>query len=208
MKEYFVEEITVGLRETQHLAQPVRAGFIKIACEADINQVPAHLIESASDGLTDNITWSFPAGPRQTVSLDGSFSHGSGPQAQRIFNWTAIFDEVHDFELNTRGVAGGTGAIVSDAALNDDGTANTAARIDFVGPGGVGDPQNGFNVGSARALAVSGATPEDWDDIMNYIMTIRAPKAATVYDGDPEAGRQVFQDAGCQNCHGGSLWTL
>ena len=45
---YFVEEITVGLRETQYMAQPVRAGFIKIACEADINQVPAHLIEAAA----------------------------------------------------------------------------------------------------------------------------------------------------------------
>ena len=45
---YFVEEITVGLRETQHLAQPVQAGFIKIACEADINQVPPHLIEAAA----------------------------------------------------------------------------------------------------------------------------------------------------------------
>ena len=48
VKAYFVEEISLGLRETQHLAQPVRAGFIKIACEADLNQVPAHLIEAAA----------------------------------------------------------------------------------------------------------------------------------------------------------------
>lgn len=46
--DYFIEEITVGLRETEHLLQPVRAGFIKIACEADLNQVPAHLIEAAA----------------------------------------------------------------------------------------------------------------------------------------------------------------
>jgi phosphotriesterase-related protein len=46
--DYFTEEITVGLREAQHLPQPVRAGFIKIACEADLNQVPAHLIEAAA----------------------------------------------------------------------------------------------------------------------------------------------------------------
>jgi len=157
-------------------------------------------------GLTDNVTWVFPAGPRQTVDLSPTFNEGG--TVQRILNWTAIFDEVHDFELNTRGVAGGTGAIVSAADLNADGTANTDARIDFVGPGGVGDPANGFNIGSSRAIAQSGATPEDWDDIMNYIMTIRAPKAATVYDGDPAAGREVFEAGGCQNCHGGPLWTL
>ena len=65
------------------------------------------------DGLSDDITWSFAAGPRQTTSLDGSFSHGAGPQKQRIFNWTAIFDEIHDFERNTRDVSGGLGAITA-----------------------------------------------------------------------------------------------
>lgn len=157
-------------------------------------------------GLTDNVTWSFPAGPRQTVDLAPTFNRGG--TVQRILNWTGIFDEVHDFELNTRGVAGGTGAIVSSTDLNPDGTANTAARIDFVGPGGTADPDNGFNVGSARAVAVSGATPDDWDAIEAYVATLRAPRAATVSDGDPVAGRVVFEEGGCQNCHGGALWTL
>jgi YVTN family beta-propeller protein len=157
-------------------------------------------------GLTDNVTWSFPAGPRQTVDLSGSFDRGGG--IQRVFNWTAIFDEVHDFELNTRGVAGGTGAIVTSADLNEDGTANAAARIDFVGPGGPADPLNGFNIGSTRAVAASGALPDDWDDIEAYIMTLRPPRAAYAYAGDPDAGRVVFEEAGCQNCHGGPLWTL
>ena len=31
---------------------------------------------------------------------------------RRVLNWTGIFDEVHDFELNTRGNSGGVGAIV------------------------------------------------------------------------------------------------
>ncbi|MEM7158908.1 MAG: YncE family protein [Myxococcota bacterium] len=157
-------------------------------------------------GLTDNVTWRFPAGPRQTVDLSGSFNEGGA--VQRIFNWTAIFDEVHDFELNTRGVAGGTGAIVNDAGLNDDGSPNAAARIDFIGEGGVPNPENGFNVGSTRAVALSGATPEDWDDIMNYVATLRAPNAATVADGDATAGRAVFEEGGCHNCHAGPLWTL
>jgi YVTN family beta-propeller protein len=68
------------------------------------------------DGLTDNVTWFFARGPRQTTSLDGSFDRTGAP---RLFNWTAVFDEVHDFELNTRGNSGGVGAIVHRAS---DGT--------------------------------------------------------------------------------------
>lgn len=45
---YFIEELTTGLRETQHLDRPVRAGFIKIACRSDISKTPAHLIEAAA----------------------------------------------------------------------------------------------------------------------------------------------------------------
>ncbi|HEX5057825.1 MAG TPA: YncE family protein, partial [Kofleriaceae bacterium] len=71
------------------------------------------------DGLTDNMTWVFAAGPRQTTSQDGSFSHGAGTQKQRIFNWTGIFDEHHDFERNTRDVSGGLGAITTAATAAD-----------------------------------------------------------------------------------------
>src|SRR6185295_6368058 len=63
------------------------------------------------DGLSDNMTWSFGAGPRQSTALDGSYSHGGGVQKQRVFNWTGIFAEMHDFERNTRGTQGGKGAI-------------------------------------------------------------------------------------------------
>jgi YVTN family beta-propeller protein len=157
-------------------------------------------------GTTDNVTWSFPAGPRQTVDTSATFDKTGSKQ--RILNWTAIFDEVHDFELNTRGVAGGTGAIVSTTMLNADGSANVAARIDIVGPGGVPNPKNAFNHGSARGVALTGATPDEWDVIEAYMKTIRAPRGRTNLAGDAVAGRQVFQDAGCQNCHGGPLWTL
>lgn len=156
-------------------------------------------------GTTDNVTWSFPAGPRQTVDTSATFS-ANGTE-QRILNWTAIFDEIHDFELNTRSVAGGTGAIVSDTTLNADGSANTAARIDIVGLGGVADPINAFNRGSARGAALTGATPDDWDAIEAYIASIRSPKGSTRLDGDPLAGREIFLEGGCDNCHSGSLWT-
>lgn len=157
-------------------------------------------------GTTDNVTWSFPAGPRQTS--DTSATYNSGATEQRILNWTAIFDEVHDFELNTRGVAGGTGAIVSDVALSANGTANTAVQIDILGAGGAANPINAFNRGSARGAALTGATPDDWDAIEAYMTTLRSPRASTRIEGDVLAGRAVFEEGGCARCHGGDLWTL
>jgi len=65
------------------------------------------------DGRSDNVTWMFAAGPRQTVPLDGMFSK-TNPSDQRVLNWSAIFDENQDFELNTRGVFGGRGLIDDD----------------------------------------------------------------------------------------------
>ena len=158
-------------------------------------------------GTTDNVTWTFPAGPRQTVDTSATFDRSGN--IQRILNWTAIFDEIHDFELNTRGVANGTGAIVSSADLNADGSPNLSARIDFVGPGGVANPANAFNGGSAKAVAESGATPEDWNDIEAFIKSIRSPRAAVPASRRVERGRRVFEEEGrCQYCHGGVLWTL
>lgn len=157
-------------------------------------------------GTTDNVTWSFPTGPRQTVDTSASFDQGG--LEQRIFNWTGIFDEVHDFELNTRTVAGGTGAIVTDTALNDNGTANAAVRIDITGPGGTANPLNAFNLGSARGAAQTGALPDDWDAIEAYVASLRSPRGSTRLAGDPKAGRAVFEDARCDACHSGSLWTI
>ena len=65
------------------------------------------------DGRTDNVTWMFAGGPRNTISLDGMFSRTT-PNDQRILNWSAVNDENQDFELNTRGVSGGRGLIDDD----------------------------------------------------------------------------------------------
>lgn len=65
------------------------------------------------NGRSDNVTWMFDAGPRQTIPLDGTFNK-SNLADQRILNWSAVRDEVHDFELNTRNVFGGRGLIDDD----------------------------------------------------------------------------------------------
>jgi YVTN family beta-propeller protein len=160
-----------------------------------------------ADGLSDNVTWYFARGPRQSTSLDGSFA-STHPDDQRIFNWTAIFDEVADFELNTRGVSGGVGAIVSELGTPP----QTQNRIDFQGLGHANlsgsarqaaDPANPLQLAQAPKLA-------DWDDIEKYMQSIRSPRAPSNLDtAQVEAGRALFADqANCQGCHGGEKWTV
>lgn len=169
------------------------------------------------DGLSDNVTWFFARGPRQTTSLDASFNR-SGTE-QRIFNWTGIFDEVHDFELNTRGNSGGVGAVVhrigmpvsADDRIIFDGTTATGAQV------ATATPQAGLT-GSVKAMragvpaAMMGNVTNvlaDWDEIDEYVKTIRAPRRPTNLDmASVAAGRTLFESNNCGGCHGGPLWTI
>lgn len=173
-----------------------------------------------AEGLTDGVTWFFARGPRQTISLDGTF----GPNGeQRILNWTGIFDEIHDFELNTRGNSGGVGALV-----DVNGTPPKASdRIIFDGTAAVAPQvatqarQDGLN-GSTRALmpgntgvaAAAGAAAvtsvlSNWDDIEAYVKQLRSPKApTTLAAADVTAGAQLFAQNGCAGCHGTAAWTI
>jgi YVTN family beta-propeller protein len=60
------------------------------------------------DGLTDNVTWSFATGPRQTIALDAFFGKDN-PVDQRISNWSAIRSSITDFNENSINVQGGRG---------------------------------------------------------------------------------------------------
>ncbi len=154
-----------------------------------------------ADGLSDNITWAFGAGPRQSTSMDGSFSHGPGAQKQRVFNASAIFDELHDFERNTRGVSGGLGA-VTISATNQCGTLAQEQAVD-VGGDGLGN--------SVKEIAdtTAGICVKDWDDIDAWVRTIRPPRALQGLDAAAVArGAQAFQQGQCATCHGGAGWTV
>jgi cytochrome c peroxidase len=156
-------------------------------------------------GLSDGITWAFPAGPRQTTSLDGSFSHGPGEQQQRIFNWTGIFDELHDFERNTRGVSGGLGAVTSSPA----GTCGQLAT------------EQPKTLGGNLAQPVKEVQDEpdgcttDFDDIDAYVRTIRPPRGLRTLDEAAVArGAKLFgaptaseSNGNCVACHGGKGFT-
>ena len=155
-------------------------------------------------GLTDNMTWQFAAGPRQTTSLDGTYSHGDGPQQERVLNWTAIFDELHDFERNTRGVSGGVGAVTN----GDCSALTTETRVDPL-PGGLGQP-----IKELADLA-DNCTDGDWDAIDAWVRTVEPPRARRFADADAVSrGAVLFgmpsgsaNNGGCVACHGGPGWT-
>jgi YVTN family beta-propeller protein len=147
------------------------------------------------DGRTDQVTWSFEAGPRQTISLDGTFSDADGLGDQRALNWTAVRDENPDFELNTRGVFGGRGFITTMTDVNMDGiTPDSDPNVRNYGP------------------ASSGRSTQQ-TDITNWIaFAIRSAIAPPSSGGNPTRGRDIFGSGGpsganCVACHSGVKWT-
>src|SRR4029077_7892839 len=98
------------------------------------------------DGLHDGVTWLFPDGPRQSISMETTGQHpqplGSQLNAngapllpsfkQHVLNWSAVRDEVEDFELNIRAVSGGQGLIRDgQPVVNLVPTANTGRDPDL-----------------------------------------------------------------------------
>ena len=57
------------------------------------------------EGLTDSVVWEFGTGPRKSVPLNATFNPRNRNE-QRVLNYSAIFDEVEDFEANIRNVSG------------------------------------------------------------------------------------------------------
>jgi hypothetical protein len=162
------------------------------------------------DGLSDNVTWFFARGPRQSTSLDGSFSK-KDPSDQRLFNWTAIVDEIADFEGNTRGISGGVGAIVHTKPTPP-APASNDHRIDpaAVGAAGLsGSIEDVVDLSNPLGLAQKNVL-SDWEEIKAYVQQLRAPRKPSNLDGTKiTAGRQIFlADGSCQGCHGGDKWTI
>lgn len=164
------------------------------------------------DGLTDNVTWYFARGPRQTISLDGTFASGDAAD-QRILNWTAIFDEIADFEANTRGVSGGVGALVSTVSspLSTSDRINTGAGpVPQQGLQGssdnIADPTNPLNDSHVHSAI------DDWVHIKSWIKTIRSPRRPqNLTPADVTAGKAIFSDpaqGNCVGCHSGAKWTI
>jgi YVTN family beta-propeller protein len=162
------------------------------------------------DGRSDNVTWIFAAGPRQATALDGTYSHGA-VQNRRALNWTGIFDEMADFERNTRDVQGGKGAVTRPDPAIPGAACGTLAQ----------EAQIAISAdGLGRSVKLdqdsAGACTKDWDAIDVYVKDVVRPSAgmrkldpASVARGAALFGESTATaaNAGCVRCHGGPGWT-
>ncbi|MFN8503519.1 beta-propeller fold lactonase family protein [Kouleothrix sp.] len=164
------------------------------------------------NGLTDSVVWSFNAGPRKSVPLNATWSPHN-PDDQRVLNYSAIFDEVQDFELNIRNVSGPgakNGALDPDHGLIIPDTTALTDIVAFAKPNG-GRPQQTVTLpGSSTAWPALDAMKE-W-----VRFAVRTPNGALddsvvsggISSADISAGRRLFFRSGCQTCHGGTKWTV
>jgi DNA-binding beta-propeller fold protein YncE len=135
------------------------------------------------DGHSDNVTWIFETGPRQTIGLEGMFTHDVPDVAgrlldQRALNWSAVRGSNTDFNQNSIGIQGGKGFATET---------QTGNRTAFV-----------FNHGPVFGVS------DSLDALQEWVTTVRAPIVPQLANG--AAGRAVF-DEHCATCHGGAKWT-
>lgn len=164
-------------------------------------------------GQSDGVTWFFRDGPRQTIPIGGSFS-GDGT-GQRLFNWSATADEVHDYELLAREVSGGVGGIVirnSNPPANSDRIIFDDTPVLISGQVRTSSRNDGLN-GSTQNLMPSALVPplsvvDEWDDIFAYTQSVRAPRAPQLLRADVQRGRTLFALNHCDGCHAGDQWTI
>jgi YVTN family beta-propeller protein len=162
-------------------------------------------------GLTDNVTWKFPSGPHQTISMDGQFA-SNDPMDMRALNWTAIFDETHDFDNNTRGTAGGKGAVQNaDGPIVSSNSANFVSIL--VEDQTTRENHQGLNgslkfVTRNNEICSNGNVCAGWDQIDAYVQTIRSPRGKLAAAPAINEGRAIYEEAGCTKCHAGPKWTI
>jgi YVTN family beta-propeller protein len=165
-------------------------------------------------GLTDGVVWQFNTGPRRSIPLNATFNSHRRTE-QRALNYSAIFDEVEDFEINIRNVSGpgplAGGALDPNHGLLIGNNADLNAAP---------SPVNAFAVPNSGRAQVTVTLPGSADKIpaltalrewvRNSVRTPNAPLAG--FNNGPSAGniakgRLNFIRAGCAQCHGGLNWT-
>jgi len=173
-------------------------------------------------GLTDGVVWEFASGPRKSVPLNATFNPRN-PQQQRILNYSAVFDEVEDFDANVRNISG-PGPLATAAAcsapppatstldpahgliIGDNGDVNAAPCV-----------LNAFAKPNAerRQVTVNGipamSALREW--VRAAVRTPNGPLPRTrrrpgPLASDVAAGRRLFQAQNCQSCHAGQMFTV
>lgn len=134
-------------------------------------------------GRSDGRTWDmsgFGEGLRNTITLLG---HGGSEQG--MLHWSGNFDEVHDFEIQIRGLSGGIG-LMSDADYKN-----------------YADPEGAKKTGVSQSL----------DDLANYVDSLRKTPASPYRKQDgsltdsAKVGKMLFTSKGCVDCHSGKYFT-
>lgn len=136
-----------------------------------------------ADGGQDGRVWDLSdagEGLRNTIDLRGRSGTAHGP-----VHWTANFDEIHDFENDIRAVFGGAG-FLSDSVFNTTADPLGASKA---GKSGDLDALAAY-VGSLNTV---GRSP------------FRSANGSLTSNG--QAGRDIFQAAGCAGCHQGEAFT-
>jgi YVTN family beta-propeller protein len=179
------------------------------------------------DGLTDGVVWAFGVGPRKSVPLNTSFNPNS-PSQQRVLNYSAIFDEIEDFELNVRNVSG-PGALGTAVPCSDPPPGTSTFNRDqglILGDTDVNLPPctiNAFQRANANRqqvtvrIAGSNVDVPAMTALREWIrLAIRTPTRPLgprellggVDRGRFVAGLRLFKRARCHTCHGTSHFTV
>jgi YVTN family beta-propeller protein len=139
-----------------------------------------------NDGNGDGRVWDLTGmgeGLRNTINLRGR----AATLGQGFLHWSANFDELQDFEGQIRNLSGGTG-LMSDAQFNT-GTRNQP----------LGDPKTGVSADlDALAAYVASLNTFASSPLRNTDGTLTA---------DAVAGKQLFTDLSCAQCHSGTGFT-
>jgi hypothetical protein len=164
------------------------------------------------DGLSDNVTWMFGSGPRQTPPLDGTFAK-TNTADHRVQNWTGNLDEIYDVENVVRNVLGGNGALVYvDGGVQplDGGSESLISLSHGITLDGVVTRNDNLS-GSTRTVDTELSSVHDWSVIETFIQSVHTNNAPTVLQAaghNPARGRSLFGQAGCFACHAGPKWTI
>jgi YVTN family beta-propeller protein len=188
------------------------------------------------EGLTDGVIWEFGSGPRKSVPLNATFNP-SNRNEQRALNYSAIFDEVEDFDNNVRNVSGPGPIPATEPAIacNAPGAPpNVSPTRLFRATHGLIISDNGdINqppclipslrpIANANRQQVSVTLPgsntavpastalREW-----VKFAVRTPDGPSTRRGvgnrassrQVSQGQQLFAQAGCANCHGTALFT-
>lgn len=172
-------------------------------------------------GLTDGNIWQFGSGPRKSVPLNVTWSPHN-PDDQRILNYSGIFDEVQDFELNIRNVSGPGPLSAGPPPVLDPNHGLLIGNSVDTAPAAVPPLIPIANAGRPQLTITLPGSSTAWpalDAMKEWVrFAIRTPNGmltnrelvapGSLNASDVEAGRRLFFRARCQSCHGGTKWTI